>query len=315
MEPAMNRNKLASCLLLILTASGSTLAQQSPVASPPRTLAQRIVPNDPSKYATATHIHEGPGQLHFRTVLRAEDVDAPLVFVHRGVLDAKSGIGQHFHNECEEMFVILDGEAEFTIDGRTSVLKGPAGAPVRAGHSHALYNPTDRPLQWMNINVGMINSYDAFDLGDPHTGAPIDPIPQFMTLRLDRALLREQDRYHGGVGKILYRRALGPTVFTTPWSYVDHVLIPPGASIGPQSEAGMGEVYYVLAGAGTVTLNGESARIKADDTIPFKPDEPKTLSNSGHEPLELMVIGVAHDMAVKHRYLEASAQPAGRVGR
>jgi mannose-6-phosphate isomerase-like protein (cupin superfamily) len=248
-------------------------------------------------------------------VLRAEDVDAPLVFVHRGVLDPKSGIGQHFHNECEEMFVILDGEAEFTIDGRTSVLKGPAGAPVRTGHSHALYNPTDRPLQWMNINVGMINSYDNFDLGDPHTGVAIDPIPQFMTLRLDRALLREQNNYHGGAGKVLYRRALGPTVFTTPWSYVDHVVIPPGASIGPQSEPGMGEVYYVMAGAGTLRLNGEGARVKADDTVPFKPGEPKTLTNTEREPLELMVIGVAHDMAVKQRYLEASAQPAGRVGR
>src|SRR5438034_2910021 len=50
---------------------------------------------------------------------------------------------------CEEMFVILDGEAQFTIDGRTSVLKGPAGAPCRMGHMHAIYNATDKPVQWM----------------------------------------------------------------------------------------------------------------------------------------------------------------------
>ena len=36
------------------------------------------------------------------------------------------------------MFVIFDGEAEFTIDGRTSLLKGTVGAPVRMGHSHAI---------------------------------------------------------------------------------------------------------------------------------------------------------------------------------
>ena len=29
----------------------------------------------------------------------------------------------------EEMFVIFDNEAQFTIDGRTATLKGPAGAP------------------------------------------------------------------------------------------------------------------------------------------------------------------------------------------
>ena len=45
------------------------------------------------------------------------------------------------------MFVILDGEAQFTIDGRTSTLKAPAGAPTLDGHWHAIYNPTDKPVR------------------------------------------------------------------------------------------------------------------------------------------------------------------------
>ena len=60
-------------------------------------------------------------------------LDTNLFFLHRGIIQPKSGIGAHFHNQCEEMFVILDGEAQFTVDGRTSVLKGPAGAPVPHG--------------------------------------------------------------------------------------------------------------------------------------------------------------------------------------
>ena len=47
------------------------------------------------------------------------------------------------------------------------LLKGPAGAPCRMGHSHAIYNATDKPVQWMNINVSaMKGTYDAFNLGD-----------------------------------------------------------------------------------------------------------------------------------------------------
>ena len=89
------------------------------------------------------------------------------------------------------MFVILDGEAQFTIDGRTSTLKGPAGAPARMGHSHAIYNATDKPVQWMNINVTAFRGvYDAFDLGDGRVGAPLDPVPQFMSMQLDPARLR-----------------------------------------------------------------------------------------------------------------------------
>jgi hypothetical protein len=38
----------------------------------------------------------------------------------------------------EEMFVILDNEGQFTIDGRTSSLTGSAGVPCRMGRSHVL---------------------------------------------------------------------------------------------------------------------------------------------------------------------------------
>src|SRR5204863_653640 len=108
--------------------------------------------------------------------------------------------------QCEEMFIVLDGEAQFTIDGHTSVLKGPAGAPVRMGHSHAVYNPGTTPVQWMNINVAVRKGvYDAFNLGDSRAGAALDPIPVFMTLRLDKTLLRPVAAMDGGKGTVQYR--------------------------------------------------------------------------------------------------------------
>src|SRR5919106_4819210 len=147
-------------------------------------LAQRIVHTDPSKYRSSKAVHGGAGQLDYMGLLDAHSLDTNLYFLHRGVIQPKSGIGAHFHNECEEMFVIFDGEAQFTIDGHTSVLKGPAGAPVRMGHSHAIYNHTDKPVQWMNINVTAIRGwYDAFDLSDPRVGATVEKIPVFMAMR------------------------------------------------------------------------------------------------------------------------------------
>ncbi|MGC7532690.1 hypothetical protein ACPWML_27090, partial [Pandoraea pneumonica] len=80
-----------------------------------------------------------------------------------------------------------------------------------------IYNPGDRPIQWLNVNVGMTKNYDNFDLGDPRVGVPLDPVPQFISMRLDRALLRPTQRMDGGQGTVLYRRALGPAVFATPW--------------------------------------------------------------------------------------------------
>lgn len=289
---------------------GGSLAQQgeTPKNLP---LAQRIAHTDPSKYRPSPGVHGGPGQLDYMGLFNATSLDTNLFFLHRGVIQPKSGIGAHFHNQCEEMFVIFDGEAQFTIDGRTSVLKGPAGAPVRMGHSHAIYNHTDRPVQWMNINVSARKGvYDAFDLSDGRVGAPLDPIPTFMTMRLDRAMLRPAAAPApvAAKGAVQYRRALAPSVFLGPWAYVDHLLLEPGSATTPQTHQDIGEFYYVMNGEGTVMVGSETASIKAGDAVPIMLNQAKSFENTGSAPLELLVVGVVRDVTRKYDVIPAPAR-------
>jgi len=168
-------------------------AASSPLSRTHVPLAQRIAHGAGPDYPAHPSVHNGSGPMNYMALFdgRAEsakfNLGVNLFFLHRGVLPPGGGIGEHFHNYCEEMFVILDGEAEYSIDSRAAVLKGPAGAVARLGHNHAITNQSGKPVQWMNINVGLLpHFYDAWNLDDGRVGAPKDAIPQFIHMDLSR---------------------------------------------------------------------------------------------------------------------------------
>ena len=89
------------------------------------------------------------------------------------------------------------------------------------------------------------------------------------------------------------------------------MLVPPGASTSELTHDAVGEAYYVLAGSGTVTVKGpaaETAPIRTGDAIPIRIGESSVFANTGSEPLELFVMGVAKDAAAKTQLLSGGAQ-------
>jgi mannose-6-phosphate isomerase-like protein (cupin superfamily) len=274
-------------------------------------LAQRIGHGDWSKARQSKAVHGGAGTLGIQTQLN-RDAIAGLNFMHYGPLSAKSSIGAHFHNDSEEMFLIVDKDCEFTIDGHTSVLPAPVGVPCQLRRSHAVYNPTDEPAMWVNFNVrlgesqprppmagGWLSNFlmdptGTFNIGDDRVGVRLDKQPSFVsTQRMTSATARPIEGMNGGKGTVRFRRALGPSVFSTNWAYVDYYAVPAGASIGAHVHNGVEEVYLVIAGEGSTQVNDESAPLKKGDAVPIRVKDVHSFANTGSTDLEFVVYGVA----------------------
>ena len=277
----MNR-LLLLLLTVIITISASA-----------QSLNKRVVHNDPSKYRELSAVHAGAGKMGFTQLVGRTELSTNFLYLHTGSINAKSGIGHHFHHTIEEMFVILDGEAEFTINGRSAKIKGPALVPCKMGNSHGIYNSGNTPIRWMNFAVSNTKGRgDAFDLGDTRVGAALDLVPQFVSGLLKKDLLKPNNNVYPGTG-ILYRRILGPDVFSTNWDHVDHVVIPAGRTAGPRQLEGIEEVYYVIMGSGTIGVGSETKAITADDAFYGLLGEKLSFTNTGKDDLELLVIGIA----------------------
>jgi hypothetical protein len=169
----------------------------------------------------------------------------------------------------------------------------------------------------MNLNVSLVAGvYDNFDLGDTRVGAALDAIPTFMMVRLDKLQLRAPGARGRGASvqpppanAVLSRRVAGPAIFSTTWSYLDHVLVPAGAVTPEVVHDGIAEAYYVLGGEGTISLAGAesgTAAVRAGDAIPVRLGETTRFTSTGSAPLELFVMGVARDMVAKTQLLTAA---------
>ena len=276
-------------------------------------LAKRVIPNDPSKYRQLTGVHAGAGQMKFTGLIGAQTLGSNFLYLHAGEIPDKAGIGQHFHHTIEEMYVILDGEAEFTINGHTSKIKGPAVVPCKMGDSHGMLNTSGKTLKWLNFAVSTTKGRgDNFDLADNLVGRKLDPIPQFVSGQLKKESLRANANAYAGTG-VLYRRILGPDIFSTSWNHVDHVLIPAGVTAGPRQLEGVDEVYYVIKGSGTATIGTESTAFKSDNAFYGSLGEAIKFTNNGSEDLELLVIGIAPSTQKDAARLRPLAQPKAMV--
>jgi len=268
--------------------------------------------HDASKYMPrAQYAHGGAGYVRYMELTPREKFTSQFLFVHRGLLEAKSGIGEHAHRFMEEMYFVMDGHsAEFTVNGKTSELPGPCMVLCPMGSSHGIYNRSDEPVEFMNLGVTLNDrQYDAvnFNESDDLVNTTLVSPPPFQWSVIDKRLAMQHpvDGFLGGDGVVYYRRIWDDPSFQTKWLFVNHYVVTPGTTIGYHQHPHIEEIYYILKGTARMTIDGVTKDVKAGDVGSCILNGAHGLWNNSSEDLELLSIAVAMEKGfIEHVELE-----------
>jgi mannose-6-phosphate isomerase-like protein (cupin superfamily) len=97
---------------------------------------------------------------------------------------------------------------------------------------------------------------------------------------------------HGGEGTISAARVLAAGEGGGA-EFIDLVVVPPGCTIGEHTHGPDEETYVIVAGSGTMTVDGAQLAVGAGDVVVNRAGGTHGLRNTGAQPLRLVVVDVA----------------------
>lgn len=94
---------------------------------------------------------------------------------------------------------------------------------------------------------------------------------------------------HGGDGVLRHVNVYDKADFQSKLKFVNYTVLPPGTTIGYHQHADNEEMYVILEGTGTMTIDGESTPVKTGDVILNRPYGAHGLQNDSDSDLKLLV--------------------------
>jgi mannose-6-phosphate isomerase-like protein (cupin superfamily) len=298
----MSKTIYSAILTVLLSVAAFSCFAQETQNSNPIDGNTKFGRTDESMYNPGNFPHGGPGQVAHVELTPHEEFQSQFLFLHRGRLFPKSGLGEHVHRWMEEMYFVLDGHtAQFRVNGRTAELPGPCMVLCPMGDSHGIYNDSDEIVEFMNLGVTLRDrQYDAVNFAEKNDLAnePIDSPPPFLWSVIDKRLCHPSSNFMGGKGEILYRSIWDKADFRTNWLFVNHYVVPPGATIGYHRHDHVEEVYFVFSGKGRMTIDGVTKDVMKDDAGTCVLHGAHGVWNNSDEDLVLISVAVAMEKGI-----------------
>ena len=98
-------------------------------------------------------MHDGVGKAKNVRIFSSEDFETNLNFIIYTEIDPGASIGYHTHGENEEVYVILEGSGQMTVNGAARPVKPGDVLVNKMGWSHGLVNTSVVPLKILVFEV------------------------------------------------------------------------------------------------------------------------------------------------------------------
>ena len=216
-------------------------------------------------------------------VLGPDEFDDKAERIYAGVLGAGESIPVHSHPaEVEEAHILLD--RAWVLGGREErLVERPAVAAAFCGCCHGLANRGTAPARYFRVAMGPADAADAVP-GDGDRGPAL--------AALDTSLL-DEFWAHDGLGRIRFRRLWDHDSFSGRWCFVDHCVVPPGASVGYHRHEAVQECYVIIRGEGIMKVDGAVGKVVPGDCVPNRLGGSHGLVNGGSAPVEFINLALS----------------------
>jgi mannose-6-phosphate isomerase-like protein (cupin superfamily) len=104
-----------------------------------------------------------------------------------------------------------------------------------------------------------------------------------------------QNSAHDGIGSVELYEIWSKSDFASSCDFIDRQIIPPNSTVGYHKHGNNEEMYIILEGSGTMTIDNQEVKIKKGDMIKNKPYGEHGLINDSDSDIELLIIQFSLD--------------------
>jgi mannose-6-phosphate isomerase-like protein (cupin superfamily) len=114
-----------------------------------------------------------------------------------------------------------------------------------------------------------------------------------MPIKNIESLSMQPASHSRGDEPVLFAEAFTGNDFEGDWGFVEYVTVPVGSAIPVHRHDQDEEIYFIIEGAGVLTLDGQEVQVGAGDLAACRLGSSHGLVNASQQEMKLIVVGIA----------------------